>query len=167
MSMTLNELESFIDRSDFQCFEENIFTRIKEKYTRNKYSITYDFVMCVDWNYDELLVFFTKNRDRLTDFCIHFYKKYLNISLETEQEYPQNEDSDERDTIAQRLPFWKGSTIRVLCYYYYLQSKDYKGLEALIKKCKIPRCKKFIKELIDIWSICFGNIGDQQIAIGK
>ena len=159
--MSLHELESFIDRSDFQCFEENIFTRIKEKYTRDKYSITYDFVMCIDWSYDELLVFFTKNREHLTTFCVCFYKKYLNISLDTEQEYPQNEDFGERDTIIQRLPFWKGSTIRVLCYYYYLQSKNYKGLETLIKKCKIPRCKKFTKELIDIWGICFGNIKDQ------
>lgn len=32
MSMSLQQLENFIDRSDFQSFEENLFSQIGEQY---------------------------------------------------------------------------------------------------------------------------------------
>lgn len=157
MSMSLQQLENFIDRSDFQSFEENLFSQIGEQYTKERYSITYDFISCVNWDYEDLLKFFINNKDKLSVYCIYFYKKYLNVSVDQDQDYPKGEGVEECDIIIERLPFWKGSTIRIFCYFYYLQNKDYKGLEALIRKCKISQCRKFMKELIGLWNVCFDN----------
>ena len=153
----MQQLENFIDRSDFQSFEENLFSQIGEQYTKERYSITYDFILCVNWDYEDLLKFFINNKDKLSVYCIYFYKKYLNVSVDQDQDYPKGEGVEECDIITERLPFWKGSTIRIFCYFYYLQNKDYKGLEALIRKCKIPQCRKFMKELIGLWNVCCDN----------
>ena len=129
----------------------------REQYTKERYSITYDFISCVNWDYEDLLKFFINNKDKLSVYCIYFYKKYLIVSVDQDQDYPKGEGVEECDIITERLPFWKGSTIRIFCYFYYLQNKDYKGLEALIRKCKIPQCRKFMKELIGLWNVCFDN----------
>ena len=110
-----------------------------------------------NWDYEDLLKFFINNKDKLSVYCIYFYKKYLIVSVDQDQDYPKGEGVEECDIITERLPFWKGSTIRIFCYFYYLQNKDYKGLEALIRKCKIPQCRKFMKELIGLWNVCFDN----------
>ena len=140
MSMSLQQLENFIDRSDFQSFEENLFSQIGEQYTKERYSITYDFISCVNWDYEDLLKFFINNKDKLSVYCIYFYKKYLIVSVDQDQDYPKGEGVEECDIITERLPFWKD-----------------KGLEALIRKCKIPQCRKFMKELIGLWNVCFDN----------
>ena len=72
MSMSLQQLENFIDRSDFQSFEENLFSQIGEQYTKERYSITYDFISCVKWDYEDLLKFFINNKDKLSVYCIYF-----------------------------------------------------------------------------------------------
>ena len=115
MSMSLQQLENFIDRSDFQSFEENLFSQIGEQYTKERYSITYDFISCVNWDYEDLLKFFINNKDKLSVYCIYFYKKYLNVSVDQDQDYPKGEGVEECDIITERLPFWKGSTIRIFC----------------------------------------------------
>jgi hypothetical protein len=37
------------------------------------------------------------------------------------------------------------------------RNADSATLEALIRKCKIPQCRKFMKELIGLWNVCFDN----------
>ena len=37
------------------------------------------------------------------------------------------------------------------------RNADSATLTALIRKCKIPQCRKFMKELIGLWNVCFDN----------
>ena len=52
---------------------------------------------------------------RMTISKMHGTAVYLNVSVDQDQDYPKGEGVEECDIITERLPFWKGSTIRIFC----------------------------------------------------